>query len=82
MNSVCFVSGHRNITQDEFDEHYIPLINDAVDDGCSFVLGDFEGVDLLSQQLLSSIDAKFTVYHMGDTPQHIVGDVETSKDYN
>ena len=42
-----FVSGHRDLTREEFDKHYIPQIIKVIthDITASFVVGDWEGCD-------------------------------------
>lgn len=42
-----FVSGHRDLTKEEFEEHYVPLIQKAVkeDSWVEFNVGDWEGFD-------------------------------------
>jgi hypothetical protein len=30
---IYFISGHRDITQEEFDANYVPAIEDAIDNG-------------------------------------------------
>lgn len=44
-----FVSGHRDLTQEEFNEHYIPLIDKVIkeDVWAEFVVGDWEGCDTM-----------------------------------
>lgn len=42
-----FVSGHRDLTREEFEEHYVPLIQKVIkeDSWVEFVVGDWEGCD-------------------------------------
>ena len=42
-----FVSGHRDLTKEEFDKHYIPKLVKILqqDPYTSFVVGDWEGCD-------------------------------------
>ena len=49
-----FVSGHRDLTRQEFEEHYVPLIQKVIiDDNCAqFIVGDWEGCDLLFIQYM------------------------------
>ena len=44
-----FVSGHRDLTQEEFNEHYIPLIETVLkeDIWAEFIVGDWEGCDTM-----------------------------------
>jgi hypothetical protein len=49
---VNFISGHLDLTQAEFDLHYRYLIDQALEENQSFVVGDARGADLLAQQYL------------------------------
>ena len=42
-----FVSGHRDLTKEEFVKHYIPLIQKVIkeDPQAAFLVGDWEGCD-------------------------------------
>lgn len=87
-----FISGHRNITEEEFTNYKNALqniLNEKPD--ALFVVGDYEGVDIMCQHFL--IDelnvepSQVTVYHMFDTPRNIhskitntVGGFETDED--
>ena len=71
-----FISGHRNITEEEFTNYKNALqniLNEKPD--ALFVVGDYEGVDIMCQHFL--IDelnvepSQVTVYHMYDTPRNI-----------
>ena len=44
---IYFVSGHRNLTEKEFFDHYVPKIEKIMreDKFVSFVVGDWEGCD-------------------------------------
>lgn len=72
-----FISGHRDITEDEFEYNYQPLINHAltVTDGAKFVVGDYHGVDIMAQNYLMDVlmiePERVTVYHMSDSPRNI-----------
>jgi len=46
---VFQISGHIDLTQEEFDEHYVPAINKAIDIGGWFVIGDARGADAMAQ---------------------------------
>ena len=69
-----FISGHRNITPQEFNEHYIPAIEKAIEEGGKFVIGDYYGVDMLAQQYLLEKEIKdVVVYHMFVEPRNNAG---------
>jgi len=74
--NTYFISGHRNITDAEFEFNYEPLINLALrNPNANFVVGDCDGVDIKAQNYLMDIvcidPSKITVYHMLDTPRNI-----------
>lgn len=56
--TTMFVSGHIDITQDEFDAFYVPTLEWAADEGASFVVGDAPGCDLMTQQWLHCDNAQ------------------------
>lgn len=73
--TTYFISGHRNITTEEWEKHYIQQIVEATEKPNSrFVIGDYYGVDTLAQQFL--FDKGITdvvVYHMFEQPRNNVG---------
>lgn len=50
--NIYFVSGHLNITKEEFELHYALRLEAALEEGASFVIGDARGADSLSQMYL------------------------------
>jgi len=81
---IYFISGHRNITEDEFMTHYSPKILEALrDPNVEFVVGECDGTDIMAQHFLKGkiVDEKLTVYHMGDKPINIDGDWKTKGGY-
>ena len=70
---IYFVSGHRDLTQEEFDEHYVPMINDIMnnDPFTEFVVGDWEGCDtMIIDYLLNRFDyPPITIYHVEEQPR-------------
>lgn len=82
LDDICksncyFISGHRDLTQEEFNENYAPLLNEICekDTESKFIMGDYCGADIMAQNYLLDtleIDPKrVTVYYMGDTPMNI-----------
>ena len=71
---IYFISGPLDLTQEEFNMHYLPSIDKAIEEGASFVIGDANGCDFLAQLYLSNKDTKFTVYHMFDKPRHCLSE--------
>ena len=61
---IYFISGHLDLTLEEFLEHYSPKIIEAAKNGHTFVVGDARGADAMAQKLLAELDASAFVYHM------------------
>lgn len=80
---VYFISGHLDLTFEEFWEHYVPQIEKALMRGqADFVVGDARGADTLSQTHLSRVRTNthpfsMTVYHMFDSPRNNEGNFPT-----
>lgn len=72
---IYFISGHRNLTEKDFNKYYVPLLNEAVKkESSTFVVGDYYGADRLAQKWLSENlpekeHYRVTVYHMFDLPR-------------
>lgn len=51
-----FISGHRDITEEEFNKHYVPLLVEILNSNryASFVVGDCKGVDKMAMDFLSN----------------------------
>jgi len=71
--TICFVSGHIDLTKEEFDEYYSGKLQSAIATGASFVVGDARGADDMAQAFLASQSADVTVYHMFTAPRHNYG---------
>lgn len=71
-----FISGHREISDEEFERNYKPMIIHILDTvpDCRFVIGDYWGCDLMAQNfLLDSLQIspeRITVYHMMVAPRY------------
>ena len=79
-----FISGHRDLTENEFEYHYIPLIQKALSDtpNALFVVGDCCGCDIMAQNYLINVlddQERVTVYHIGDEPRHINPMIKNTK---
>lgn len=68
-----FISGHLDLTPDEFDAHYRPVIDEALARGDSFVVGDARGTDSMTQNYLLGKTTAVVVYHMFTSPRNNVG---------
>jgi hypothetical protein len=63
----ALISGHIDLSIPEFEEHYVPQIDAALENGHHFVMGDADGADTLALSYLLShslegIGARITVY--------------------
>jgi hypothetical protein len=66
-----FVSGHLDLTMDEFREHYVPRLEVAVREEAAFVVGDARGCDRMTQMYLKDAHAlRVQVFHMFEAPRH------------
>jgi hypothetical protein len=73
MNKTAMISGHLDLTEEEFKEHYQSLIEQAIQEGCNFVVGDARGADFMAQTYLfhhCPISSNVTVYHMLEHPRN------------
>ena len=71
--TINFISGHLDLTQAEFNEHYRPQIDIALSKNQGFVVGDARGADTLAQQYLFGKTEAITVYHMFESPRNNAG---------
>lgn len=75
--NTWFISGHRDITDLEFEKYYQTAINNIVDNypDVKFVIGDYQGVDIMAQNYLIDVlkfdPDRITIYHMFDSPRNI-----------
>lgn len=82
-----FISGHRDITPEEFEKFYVPAIVDVIDtcnDDCEFVVGDCRGCDEMAANFIANYIKENTddtecppcilcIYHMFSEPRFRVG---------
>lgn len=86
IKKIFFISGHRDITNEEFNKLYIPKILNAINEyNAYFIMGDYEGVDIMAQNFLINeigydVD-KICVYHMGLFPMNINENIKNIKPY-
>lgn len=70
-----FISGHLDLTEEEFKEHYIPLIQKHIDANDTFLIGDAKGCDLMAQNYIASKiknsgHNRVCIYHMHGKPRY------------
>lgn len=74
--NTYFISGHRNLTETEFEYYYIPAIINVLDNNpeAKFVVGDSVGCDVLSQNYLIDVlgvdPDRITVYCVDEHPEN------------
>ena len=77
IQNTYFISGHRDITDTEFEINYKPAIEYVVEtnENAKFVIGDCYGVDILAQNYLVdtlNVDPdRITVYHAYNAPRNL-----------
>ncbi len=78
---IAMISGHLDLTVEEFQEHYSEKIKQAIEQGHKFVVGDARGADAMAQRYLVlmrlSCDIDLTVYHMFTIPRNNWGTWKT-----
>ena len=77
-NKTFFISGHREITQEEFDLNYGVILKEYEekykDNPPKYIMGDYYGVDFMAQNYLMDVlkvnPNRVVVYHMFDKPRN------------
>jgi hypothetical protein len=69
LSPINFVSGHLDLTEEEFQTHYAPRIDKALQAGEKFVVGDARGGDAMAQKYLYGKTTEAVVYHMLTSPR-------------
>lgn len=79
-----FISGHLDLTEEEFKEHYVPRILDVLSGpGCQVVVGDAAGADTMVQEYLHSLNMEHVVvFHMKKSPRNNAGGFPTISGYS
>ena len=78
-NKTFFISGHRDITQEEFNSNYGVILSKYEDiykdNPPNYIMGDYYGVDIMAQNYLMDVlnvnSKRVTVYHMFDKPRNM-----------
>lgn len=66
--ATYFISGHRDLTWQEFAKWYAPVISMLYRSGNQFVVGDCEGCDEMARELLRELQADYKVYYASPHP--------------
>lgn len=76
-----FISGHRNLTKEEFEKHYSSKIKYILrnDDNPHFIVGDWEGcdsmfIDFIKGDIGSCI---LSIYHVESFPRVTPGNIDS-----
>lgn len=72
---TIFVSGHLDLNDAEFAEHYAPSLREfASEPDMHFIVGDAPGADTKAQEYLKALGVtRLTVYHMFTAPRNWCG---------
>ena len=73
--NTYFISGHREITEEQFEKYKNRIIDIlSFNPQAVFLMGDYQGVDIMAQNyLLDSLQldpSQVVVYHMKETPRN------------
>ena len=72
--TTVFVSGHLDLTAEEFALYYVARLHAYIQAGCSFVVGDAAGCDHFVAEFFDASfplgGAPLTVYHMLERPRY------------
>lgn len=74
---IYFISGHRNLSYDDFEKYYIPKIEEIaeLDPRAEFIVGDCEGVDKYAMDyIFNETSCDLTVYYMFNKPRNTPND--------
>ncbi len=75
---TAFVSGHRDINEHEFEEHYVPSLNEAMARGDEIFICDYYGADQMAQEYLYNHEYEnIVILHMKESPRVNVGEWPT-----
>lgn len=64
------ISGHGDLTLEEWLQHYRPEIDHALQQQAHFVVSDFRGADVLSQEYLKDKTPHVTLCHCFEKPRY------------
>lgn len=82
---IAYISGHLDLTPEEFDEHYRSAIDECIFFGTKVVVGDARGADKMAQEYINRIGNNIhelvTVYHMFETPRNNAGNFKCKGEF-
>lgn len=71
---IYFISGHRDLSYEDFKKYYIPKIREVLenDPWAEFIVGDCKGADKYAMDYIyNKTGRKLTIYHMFESPRNI-----------
>lgn len=74
---VYFISGHRDLSYEDFKKYYIPKIKEAIQEGLNveFIVGDCDGCDKYAMDyIFNETIYDLTIYHMSNKPRNTPND--------
>lgn len=77
-----FISGHRNLSYEDFEKYYIPTIKNIIDfdNYPVFVMGDYEGVDKFAMDYIyNQTFCEIIIYHMGNNPKNVPENIDKER---
>ena len=77
MSKKYFISGHGNLTWSEFNQFYIPRIDNAILEKARFIVSDFRGCDVMAMEYLKDKTINVTVYHCFTEPRYFPDHIAT-----
>ena len=68
---IYFVSGHRDLTKEEFEEHYVPLIQKVLKSDIfpEFIVGDWEGCDSMFLNFIKDYEVHVIITYVEEIPR-------------
>lgn len=73
-NPTVFISGHLDISKEEWRQHYKDEIDNAIKNGYDFVIGDSRGTDKISAEYLRTKNVmNVTIYYTYNKPINNLG---------
>lgn len=70
---IYFISGHRDLSYEDFKKYYIPKIKEVVEEDprAEFIVGDCDGVDKYAMDyIFNNIMCDLTIYHISSKPNN------------
>lgn len=84
---IYFISGHRDLSYEDFEKYYIPEIDKIMryDIAPKFIVGDCCGVDKFAMDYIYrniEYDGELEIYHMYKTPRNTPLNIPIEEIYN